>query len=164
MWHALGCRQVQRPIPVKTAVLWLEWGCCTCQGLSVYYLMVAAATPVSASLLQSLEARSQSLHTVDGLTLLPFLLFVSASKKGLHKLTPCSRMLTLTANVLVQLMKQADKFSAVWQDGKPELAKDVLSDDVVSLDLLFGNAIKGYDNWSKMVKGIFEVSSAILQQ
>jgi len=55
-----------------------------------------------------------------------------------------------------QLLKQAEKFSSVWQDGKPELAKSVLSEDVVSLDMLFGNAIKGYDNWSKMVKGIFE--------
>lgn len=45
----------------------------------------------------------------------------------------------------------------MWQDGKPELAKDVLADNVVSLDLLFGNETKGYDNWAKMVNGIFEV-------
>ena len=63
----------------------------------------------------------------------------------------------LIGYVLLQLLKQAEKFSSVWQDGKPELAKGVLSEDVVSLDMLFGNEIKGYDNWSKMVKGIFEV-------
>ena len=55
-------------------------------------------------------------------------------------------------------MKAAKAFSSVWQDGKTELAKPVLADDVVSKDLLFGNEIKGYDNWSKMVHGIFEVS------
>ena len=60
-------------------------------------------------------------------------------------------------HALLQLTKLAEQFSAVWQDGKPELAKKVLSDDVVSLDLLFGNEIKGYDNWAKMVNGIFEV-------
>ncbi|KAA6412352.1 MAG: hypothetical protein FRX49_13773, partial [Trebouxia sp. A1-2] len=55
-----------------------------------------------------------------------------------------------------QLMKAAKAFSSVWQDGKTELAKPVLADDVVSKDLLFGNEIKGYENWSKMVHGIFE--------
>lgn len=55
-------------------------------------------------------------------------------------------------------MKAAKAFSSVWQDGKPELAKPVLDADVVSKDLLFGNEIKGFDNWSKMVHGIFEVS------
>ncbi len=55
-------------------------------------------------------------------------------------------------------MKAAKTFSSVWQDGKTELAKPVLADDVVSRDLLFGNEIKGYENWSKMVHGIFEVS------
>ncbi len=55
-------------------------------------------------------------------------------------------------------MKAAKAFSSVWQDGKTELAKPVLADDVVSKDLLFGNEIKGYENWSKMVHGIFEVS------
>ena len=69
----------------------------------------------------------------------------------------------LTVYALLQLLKQAEKFSSVWQDGKPELAKSVLSEDVVSLDMLFGNAIKGYDNWSKMVKGIFEVSDTTIQ-
>lgn len=57
----------------------------------------------------------------------------------------------------MQLLKAAEQFSAVWQDGKPELAKSVLADDVVSIDLLFGNEIKGYDNWAKMVNGIFKV-------
>jgi len=60
--------------------------------------------------------------------------------------------------VMLQLMKSAKAFSEVWQDGKTELAKPVLDADVVSKDLMFGNEIKGYDNWSKMVKGIFEVS------
>ena len=55
-------------------------------------------------------------------------------------------------------MKAAKAFSSVWQDGKTELAKPVLADDVMSKDLLFGNEIKGYENWSKMVHGIFEVS------
>lgn len=55
-------------------------------------------------------------------------------------------------------MKAAKAFSSVWQDGKTELAKPVLDADVVSKDLLFGNEIKGFDNWSKMVHGIFEVS------
>ncbi|DBB05177.1 TPA: hypothetical protein ACH3X3_010422 [Trebouxia sp. C0006] len=55
-----------------------------------------------------------------------------------------------------QLMKAAKTFSSVWQDGKTELAKPVLAEDVVSRDLLFGNEIKGYENWSKMVHGIFE--------
>ena len=59
--------------------------------------------------------------------------------------------------VLVQLLKHAENFSAVWQDGKPELAKSALKDDVVSLDLLFGNEVKGYDNWAKTVNGIFKV-------
>ena len=64
-------------------------------------------------------------------------------------------------HVLVQLLKHAENFSAVWQDGKPELAKSVLKDDVVSLDLLFGNEVKGYDNWAKMVNGIFKVSGLL---
>ncbi|KAL3136507.1 hypothetical protein ABBQ38_005758 [Trebouxia sp. C0009 RCD-2024] len=55
-----------------------------------------------------------------------------------------------------KLLKAAKSFSAVWQDGKTELAKDVLAEDVVSKDLLFGNVITGFDNWSKMVHGIFE--------
>lgn len=55
-----------------------------------------------------------------------------------------------------QLMKAAKAFSEVWQDGKTELAKPVLDENVVSKDLLFGNEIKGFENWSKMVKGIFE--------
>lgn len=59
--------------------------------------------------------------------------------------------------LLLQLLKAAKSFSAVWQDGKTELAKDVLAEDVVSKDLLFGNVITGFDNWSKMVHGIFEV-------
>ena len=59
---------------------------------------------------------------------------------------------------MLQILKAAKSFSAVWQDGKTELAKDVLADDVVSKDLLFGNEIHGFDNWSKMVHGVFEVS------
>ena len=59
--------------------------------------------------------------------------------------------------LFLQLLKKALQFSAVWQDGKPELAKSVLPDGVVFLDLLFSNKIKDYENWSKMVKGIFEV-------
>ena len=65
--------------------------------------------------------------------------------------------------MLLQLLKAAKSFSAVWQDGKPELAKDVLAGDVVSKDLLFGNETKGYDSWSKMVHGIFEVRPLLLQ-
>ena len=61
--------------------------------------------------------------------------------------------------MMLQLLKAAKSFSAVWQDGKTELAKDVLAEDVVAKDLLFGNVITGFDNWSKMVHGIFEVSS-----
>ena len=59
-------------------------------------------------------------------------------------------------------MKAAKAFSEVWQDGKTELAKPVLDENVVSKDLLFGNEIKGFENWSKMVKGIFEVSYVTL--
>ena len=65
---------------------------------------------------------------------------------------------------MLQLMKAAKSFSSVWQDGKPELAKDVLSEDVVSKDLLFGNETKGFDNWSKMVHSIFEVSCCAIPQ
>ena len=58
-------------------------------------------------------------------------------------------------------MKAAKSFSSVWQDGKTELAKGVLTEDVVSKDLLFGNEMKGYDSWSKMVHGVFEVNADI---
>ena len=58
---------------------------------------------------------------------------------------------------MLQILKAAKSFSSVWQDGKTELAKDVLADDVVSKDLLFGNEIHGLDNWSNMVHGVFEV-------
>ena len=54
-------------------------------------------------------------------------------------------------------MNAAKSFSEVWQDGNTDLAKPVLDQNVVAKDLLFGNEIKGFDNWAKMVKGIFEV-------
>ena len=58
---------------------------------------------------------------------------------------------------LMQILKLAKSFSEVWQDGKTDLAKPVLDENVVVKDLLFGSEMKGFDNWAKMVHGIFEV-------
>lgn len=79
-----------------------------------------------------------------------------AAQLGLNRLAtgPCNQLHC----IMLQILKAAKSFSAVWQDGKTELAKDVLADDVVSKDLLFGNEIHGFDNWSNMVHGVFEVS------
>ena len=77
---------------------------------------------------------------------------------GCHE-TNCSRQdHAQMCCTMLQILKAAKSFSSVWQDGKTELAKDVLADNVVSKDLLFGNEIHGFDNWSNMVHGVFEVS------
>ena len=60
---------------------------------------------------------------------------------------------------LLQILKLAKSFSEVWQDGKTDLAKPVLDENVVVKDLLFGNEIKGFDNWAKSVHSVFEVRS-----